>query len=312
LTTRAAWAAVVGVAAIACGRDAGRAAPSAVDAGPARAADAGPPAPEIVVIEHTLIEEAFWPPEAGPRPDRSKVLARAQDRLVLSGLFAVDPPTERARVRRARVRAAYAVELLPRTAEREAQLRATASVAVEWRGSGDDLDVAEVALCTAERPPDADLPDKARALLDCALDAGFAGVVDKERVRRGDEKAIFAALEDPDPSMRSAAFAAIGEHKVAAAVPRLLELLSAKDPYLRDGAIGALVALREPRAVKPLTELARFDDVDMMRRIIDAVGAIGGDDARAYLELIAGGHDVPAIRDLARSALRRLDRRGPP
>ena len=56
----------------------------------------------------------------------------------------------------------------------------------------------------------------------------------------------------------------------------------------------------ERSEVRPL---AQFRDLDMMRRIIDAVGAIGGDDARAYLELIASGHEVPAVRDLAAGAL---------
>jgi HEAT repeat protein len=93
-------------------------------------------------------------------------------------------------------------------------------------------------------------------------------------------------------------------------VPRLLELLASPDPSIRDGAIGTLAELRDPRAVKPLTELARFGDHDMMRRIIDAIAAIGGEEARAYLQFVADGHDHPVIRDLARQALERLDRRG--
>jgi HEAT repeat protein len=92
-------------------------------------------------------------------------------------------------------------------------------------------------------------------------------------------------------------------------VPRLLELLGSDDELVRDGAIGALVALRDQRAIKPLTELASFSDVDMMRRVIDAVGAIGGEDARSYLELVAAGHEVPAVRELAEGALARLARR---
>jgi hypothetical protein len=46
-----------------------------------------------------------------------------------------------------------------------------------------------------------------------------------------------------------------------------------------------------------------------MRRIVDAIGLIGGDDARAYLEMVASGHEVPAVRELAEGALARLNRR---
>ena len=109
--------------------------------------------------------------------------------------------------------------------------------------------------------------------------------------------------------MRQTAFHAIAHRRVAAAVPRLLEMLNAEDVLVRDGAIGTLVALREPRAVQPLTEMAQFKDLDMMRRVIDAVGMIGGEDARAYLDLIASGHDVPEVRALAKDALLRLERR---
>ena len=101
----------------------------------------------------------------------------------------------------------------------------------------------------------------------------------------------------------------MADHRLAAAVPALLELLKSDDAIARDGAIGALVALRDPRAVKPLTELGQFNDLDMMRRVIDAIGAIGGDEARAYLEMVADGHDVPGVRALAKDALRRMVRR---
>src|SRR5262249_11703785 len=104
------------------------------------------------------------------------------------------------------------------------------------------------------------------------------------------------------------AFAAIGERHLTEALPRLLELLKSDDELVRDGAIGALVALRDRRAVRPLIDRASFNDLDLMRRIIDAVGALGGDEARSYLELLATGHDVPIIRELAQKALDRLNR----
>ena len=125
--------------------------------------------------------------------------------------------------------------------------------------------------------------------------------------------AVEAALAGDDPDLRALAFAAIGERGLRTTVPKLLELLRSEDPLVRDGAIGALTALREPSAIKPPTEIAKFADHDMMRRVIDAIGAIGGEDARAYLQFVADGHEHPLIRELAKEALRRMDRkRGAP
>ena len=150
---------------------------------------------------------------------------------------------------------------------------------------------------------------EADGLVDCAVSNAARGLVDKELVRRGDPALVLHALDSPDPSLRQVAFGAIGARRLVGTVPRLLELLGSDDVLVRDGAIGALVALREPRAVKPLTALASFNDLDMMRRVIDAVGAIGGEEAREYLELVAGGHELPAVRELATAALDRLARR---
>jgi hypothetical protein len=48
-----------------------------------------------------------------------------------------------------------------------------------------------------------------------------------------------------------------------------------------------------------------------MAKILDAVGQIGGDEARAYLDFVSSGHEVPEVRALARAALERLERRQP-
>jgi hypothetical protein len=153
------------------------------------------------------------------------------------------------------------------------------------------------------------LPEVAQGAVECALARAASGLIARETLRRGDEKAVLAALGGSDPTLRQAAFGAVADHHLAGAVPALLEVLKSDDVMARDGAIGALVALRDPRAVRPLAELGHFNDLDMMRRVIDAIGAIGGEEARAYLEMVAGGHDVPGIRALAKDALGRMDRR---
>jgi hypothetical protein len=46
-----------------------------------------------------------------------------------------------------------------------------------------------------------------------------------------------------------------------------------------------------------------------MRRILDALAALGGDDAQSYLELVSSGHEDPRIRALAAAALERMQRK---
>jgi HEAT repeat protein len=148
--------------------------------------------------------------------------------------------------------------------------------------------------------------------VECALSTAARGLALKETIRRGDVKAVLAALAEEDEGRRQVAFAAVADHQIKEAVPRLLELLASGDGAARDGAIGALVALREPSAVGPLTQMTEFKDLAMMRRVVDAVGSIGGDEAIAYLELVATGHDDPTIREMAEQALRRARRRTRP
>jgi hypothetical protein len=132
----------------------------------------------------------------------------------------------------------------------------------------------------------------------------------REAIRIGDEAAVLAGLDDQEDDVRREAFRAVGERKIAAAVPRLIELLATDER--RDEALGALVELRDPRAVKPLIDTIEFKDLQQMAKILDAVGQIGGEEARAYLDFVASGHEVPEVRALAKAALERLERRQKP
>jgi hypothetical protein len=40
-------------------------------------------------------------------------------------------------------------------------------------------------------------------------------------------------------------------------------------------------------------------------RAVEALGRIGGEEAEAYLEMVAGGHQVEEVRRIARDALQR-------
>jgi hypothetical protein len=284
-------------------------------------ADAPPPdagaTREVIRIQQISVEAAAWPENAGA-PLEDRILAgRIWEGLAQSADFEAvgrRPPPDAAGVvrrRRARLRTIYGVEEVPAAGKTPGVLRATATLTVEW---ADDLDGPELwsaVGCDGEAPKDkTHLPGVASALVECALERAAQDLIVKEQIRHADLAAVLKVLDASDAEVRAVAFAAIGDRHLAGALPRLVELLRSPDELVRDGAIGALVALRDRRAVKPLTTLAEFKDLDLMRRIIDAVGTIGGEEAHDYLALVASGHEVPIIRELAQDALGRMDRRG--
>lgn len=158
----------------------------------------------------------------------------------------------------------------------------------------------------AGAPPD---PTLVRAHLERAVDDVVRALLPLYVVHRADLDALLATLRDPrrDPMVRAEAIQVVAERRLRGAVPALIGLLASDDQTLRDRALGALVAIGDRRAVKPVTRLARFDDTANLPKVIDALGSLGGGEARAYLEFIVSGHDDPDMRELARDALRRLD-----
>jgi hypothetical protein len=89
--------------------------------------------------------------------------------------------------------------------------------------------------------------------------------------------------------------------------PHVLPHLRGAAP-LRDAAITALVALADPVAVPALTDLTDLADRTALTTIVEAVIAIGGEDARDYLGVMASHRD-PTIAQHARDGLARLDKR---
>ena len=142
-----------------------------------------------------------------------------------------------------------------------------------------------------------------------ALEGTLETLIAEERLRSGDPAEIGAALGSPDPELKAMAIRYAGARRSRGLVGRLAGFLRDPDTDVRDAAIGALVEIGDPSAVKPLTEAIEFKDLDSMRRILDALAALGGDDAQSYLELVSSGHEDPRIRALAAAALERMQRK---
>jgi hypothetical protein len=89
----------------------------------------------------------------------------------------------------------------------------------------------------------------------------------------------------------------------------LLKLLGDDDESVRDAALGALIAMRERSAVRALTESRSLRDRREMRKIIEAISILGGQEADEYLSFVAATHDDDEIRAEAATARTRLQRR---
>ncbi|HEX2659066.1 MAG TPA: HEAT repeat domain-containing protein [Polyangia bacterium] len=141
-----------------------------------------------------------------------------------------------------------------------------------------------------------------------ALDL-LGGLAARTRLRRATPGELHAAIVgDGGIEFRQEALRIIGDRRLAAEAPTLLSLLNAPDEPIRDAALGALISLRDQRAVSQLTRDRSFHDRREMMKILDAIASIGGDEARDYLAFVAQSHDDQEIRDVAKAASERLQR----
>lgn len=117
---------------------------------------------------------------------------------------------------------------------------------------------------------------------------------------------LHAVIEDPASPLRDEAIRQVGARQLRDETPRLLELLRDDNEAVRDAALGALLALREPRAVHVLTKSRSLKDRREMRKILDALATLGGREALDYLSFVAEGHSDEEIRTMAAEARDRL------
>jgi HEAT repeat protein len=147
-----------------------------------------------------------------------------------------------------------------------------------------------------------------RRLTERTLDELVRAYLDRQRLWLGEPKEVKTALNGQDPNLRLEAIRAVAGRKLVDEVPVLLQLLADEDEITRDTALGALVQMRDRRAVAELTRSRSMRDHREMRKIIDAVATIGGKEAADYLAFVADAHEDEELRTMARAALERLKR----
>jgi hypothetical protein len=152
----------------------------------------------------------------------------------------------------------------------------------------------------------------ARAHLRVATPAEIHAAIAGQGAQAGNGGAPPSSATAAFPGLREEAIHMAGVRGLRGEVPLLLQLLQDENEAVRDAALGALIALRERRAVTELTRNRSLRDRHEMRKILDAIAILGGDEARDYLSFVAESHEDEEIRKLASEAKARLDRRQKP
>lgn len=131
----------------------------------------------------------------------------------------------------------------------------------------------------------------------------------RTRLRWAPPAEVHAALAaDAATPLREEAIRQVGARHLADEAPRLLALLDDADEATRDAALGALIALRDKRAVTKLTRDRSLRDRHEMLKIMDAISQIGGEEAAEYLSFVAESHEDAELRQAASDARARLQR----
>ena len=113
-------------------------------------------------------------------------------------------------------------------------------------------------------------------------------------------------MKSPDPVVSVAALVVLTERGDRQAINGWKAELAVEDVRRVHRAIGALVELKAQEAVAALIETAGPRDEVLHREILFALASLGGDEAAAYLAMVADNHNHPILRNSAKLALEEL------
>lgn len=145
-------------------------------------------------------------------------------------------------------------------------------------------------------------------LLDPALELAVGRLVVRLDLRRLSDEEVVRALHDGG-TLAEAALDELAARRHPAAFAGLVERLTMGDVDRARSALSALVVINDRRAVRPIIEQTRERGPDFLVEALFALGALGGEDAEAFLSLLDGGHYDPRVRRAATEALELSARR---
>lgn len=146
-----------------------------------------------------------------------------------------------------------------------------------------------------------------REQVERAVDQMIEGLVARETLRQADVSGLTRALAG-DPDLAIWALQIIADRHLVELAPEVRGLLGSKESAVADAALTTAVALGDREALAVITEDIDFQDYERMQIVIEAAAALGGEEARQFLEFVASGHADPDIKERAKDALERLDR----
>ncbi len=269
------------------------------------------PAPDVPPSLGTIVVENATPTGLVPgevKIDTDAIAADVRKRLQAAGLFGKESAERPA----ARVRIEIGLEEVH--VDKKAAAHALVRFRVDTRPDGIaqghwNDDVRAGGETTYDLTP---LPDRqalfARLVARTVTDI-TEGYLARQRLWAGRPDELRRTLTADAGELRIEAIHAAGERRLTSEAPTLLELLSDEDELVRDAALGALVELRERRAVGEIARQRSMRDSREMRKIIDAIATLGGDEASDYLGFVAEAHDDADIKEMAKTALERMKRK---
>lgn len=146
-----------------------------------------------------------------------------------------------------------------------------------------------------------------REQVDRAVDAMIDGLVAREKLRQAEGPGLTQALAG-DPDLAIWALQLIAERHLTELAPEVRGLLESKESAVADQALTTAVALGDREALGVITQDIDFQDYEHLQVVIEAAAAVGGEEARQFLEFVASGHADPDIKEHAKDALKRLER----
>lgn len=271
--------------------------------------------PELMVLRQVFVEESS---EQGslllPAEDMAKQLGAT---LVTSGFLAARdgdvPETHTARRVEAFLTLSY--DWAPSAEPEAGALVLAAEARLEFVDGRSDLAPQVAILMEASVPrlvKEAASAQAAQEALSGLAESATANLAEslvaRERLRRAPHAELLSALSVglKEPSMRIWGLQLAADRGLQEAVPAAIASLATEDEALRAAAISALVALRDPSGVAALVKDVDFNSYEELAVTMEAISAIGGDDAIEFLEFVASGHSDDELRSRAKESLKRL------
>ncbi|MBN2716716.1 MAG: HEAT repeat domain-containing protein [Deltaproteobacteria bacterium] len=149
-------------------------------------------------------------------------------------------------------------------------------------------------------------PKKRNRLVLGAMTDLQRGLASHIRICNGTAKRWVAALKSPEPDEQILALSLLQQYRKKFAASKVIELLN--DPRIEVGqaAVEAASELADQRHANRIIEIAQGGGIEVEARCIQVLSRIGGEDAVAWLEMLALGHQNSQMRELSFNALKRL------